>query len=111
MELPVLYLGLMTVAGLCGWGSFAVWHKGHRPAVWVALALIVGLVALLAYAASVATGHYLAGLGEMLAALALAMGPGAGIVLGLITANWKRVGLALSGLYAFGLAVLMVGVG
>lgn len=100
-------MALVAVALLCGWGGFALWSRGLRIAALVALLLVLGASGLFWYLASIATGSYLAGLGEMLIALALLAGPAAGIVLGILAAWSRRVGLAAGGVYACGLALLL----
>lgn len=109
MELLGIYLALIAVAALTGWAAHAAWARGWRGAVWAVLALVLAAVGLCWYLAATATGHYLAGLVEALLAIALLAGPVAGIVLGIVAANWRRIGLALAGLHGLGLGLLMSG--
>lgn len=110
MELFGIFAALVAVALLCGWGAFALWGRGWRAAALAALLLVLGASGLFWYLASVATGSYLAGLGEMLIAISLLAGPAAGIVLGILAAWSRRVGLAAGGIYAGGLALLLAGI-
>lgn len=103
MELIGILLALLVLAALCGWGSHAAWRRGRRALALALPVLIAAAAGWFWYLASIATGSHLAGLGEMLVALALVFGPGAGALLGLLTALSRRIGLVLSGLYAAGL--------
>ncbi len=107
MELVGISLALVAVALLCGWGAHAAWTRGHRGWAGAALLLVLAGAGLFAYLSSIATGSYLAGLGEALAAAALLVGPAAGIALGIVTALWQRVGLGLGVVYACGLTLLL----
>jgi len=110
MELLGIFAALVAVALLCGWGAFALWSRGWRTAALTTLLLVLGTAGLFGYLASVATGSYLVGLGEMLIAISLLAGPAAGIVLGILAAWSRRVGLAAGGIYACGLALLLAGI-
>ena len=104
MELIGILLALLVAGAFCGWVTHAAWVRGRKLP---AMALPVGIAAVAGwfwYLASIATGSYLAGLGEMLIALALVFGPGAGALLGIVAALNRRAGLALSGVYAVGLS-------
>ncbi len=110
MESFGISMALFAVALLCGWGAHAAWTRGRRLWAGAALALVLGGAGCFFYLASIATGSFMAGLGEMLIAIALLVGPAAGIVLGIVTAQSRRVGLALAVLHGIGLTLLMSGV-
>lgn len=99
MEALSILLPLVLVSGLAGWGSYAAWIRGYRKPVYAAILVILALVVLFLYLSSIATGQHLAGLGEMLVAFALLLGPGVGIILGIALAFKRTVGLVLGLIY------------
>lgn len=103
MEALSILIPLALVSGLSGWGSFAAWRRGYRKPIYAALLLVIALAALFFYLSSIATGHYLAGLGELLVGFGLLLGPGIGILLGMATAYKKELGMVLGLLYVAGL--------
>jgi len=108
MELIGILLGLLVLAALCGWGSHAAWVSGRKALALGALALIAAAAGWFWHLASIATGSYLAGLGEMLIALALVFGPGAGVLLGILAGLSRRIGLGLAGVYAIGFSAFFL---
>ncbi|MCU0908137.1 MAG: hypothetical protein MUF73_11970 [Rhodobacteraceae bacterium] len=109
-ELFSVYLCLLITAFFLGWGAKAAWQAGYGKVTVAVLFVLVVAGALLLYLGSIATGAFLAGLGETLIGLFLLTGPAAGILLGSVAARWQRAGLALGVLYGVGLAAALSGV-
>ena len=108
MELAGIYLAAVVSAALAGGLAFVLWRRGLRWLVVAAWAAVVGLAALFWHLASVATGAFLAGLGETIIALWLALAFVPGIALGAALALSRPLGLGLSIAYALGLAAYFV---
>lgn len=108
MELFSVYLVTVFSAALAGGLAFVLWRRGLQWLVVAAWLAVVGLAALFWYLASIATGAFLAGLGETIVALWLALAFVPGIALGAALALSRPLGLGLSIAYALGLAVYFV---
>ena len=108
MENAGIYPATLGVVALSAIATHDAWRRGWCKAVLSALALILIVAGLCWYRAETTRGDKFSGFIEALTALALVFGPAAGIVLGIVTANWKWIGLTLAGLYGLGLAALFV---
>ncbi|MDQ2065026.1 hypothetical protein Q9295_01460 [Xinfangfangia sp. CPCC 101601] len=103
MEFALVLAVLAVISVVAGVGAFVGWRRGRRRLVLAVIGVIVIAAAIFAYLASIATGHYLSGLLETLIALALLVGPGAAMVIGIVSALNRWAGLALFALYGLGL--------
>ncbi len=108
MEPFALCFGLVATSGLCVWGAHAAWSRSLRWLPLVALGLVTLGVVVFGAKSQSATGGYFPGLGEFLIAACLLIGPGLGLLLGIILACWRRVGSVLLVLYILMMMVLLV---
>lgn len=106
--MPLICLGLLVVTALAALVTRAWMRRGWHLALTGAGLALVGLVAVLWYLAGTASGHYLAGLEQALLAIAIVIGPLAGIVIGLVLSRSWKLGLGLGLIYAAGVIVLCV---
>lgn len=107
MDAVILSLAILATTLLTAAGAWAALRRGWKRAVVIAFLVVLGLIGLFCYLSSIATGTYLAGLGEMLIAIALAIGPGAGLILGAVAAWSGPVGIGCTVLYMSILAVTL----
>lgn len=110
MAVPLILAGLFLVAGLAALVTRSWLRRGWGRALTAAILVLIGLVVVLWYLARTDTGHYLAGLEQALLAIAVVIGPLAGIGIGFVL-NWsQRLGLALGLAYAVAISVLCVNI-
>lgn len=108
MEVAVSLLAFFVATWASAAGTWAAWRRGWKLTVILALLVVAGLVGLFVWLSTIATGSYLAGLGEMLVAIGLAAGPGIGLIIGVIAAYSMPVGIGFAVLHLCILALTLV---
>jgi len=99
VDLVLILLAFFAISALSTVASREAWRRGYYWIPVVGLALVAGLTAWFWHLASIATGPYLAGLGEMLVAVALVVGPGMGMIVGVAAAISMPLGVGVGVLW------------
>lgn len=107
MDVALLLLAFFAATWLSAAGAWVAWRRGWKLAVLLALLVVAGFVGLFFYLSTIASGSYLAGLGEMLVAVGLAAGPGVGLIIGVIAAYSMPVGIGCAVLHLCILALTL----
>ncbi|GAB1362717.1 hypothetical protein MASR1M32_19530 [Rhodobacter sp.] len=102
----IYFLCLVLVSCLCGWGAHAAWRRGWRWLPLLALAAVLATALMFWWLSQQATGGMYPGLGQFFIAAVLLIGPGAGLLLGMLVARWERAGIVISAVYGLALMLL-----
>ena len=109
MEGALLVLGLVFVAAVTGLGLRAVCLRGYYLPAAGAIS-ILGFAAFVFWSlANAATGGFIPGLGQLVIAVGLTLGPIAGGIIGMVWSRWQVAGAVLAGIYLCGMAFIASG--